>query len=242
MILDPISISEAAQILGVSPNRVRVLAVRGQLPAEKIGGRWLVERFAVERRAERKTLSGRLFEPHNAWALLFLASGSQVEGLDPSVRSRMRRALAAEGLIQLLPRLRLRAEKNYFKALEGEVPHILEDRLVVRSGISAVGDYGIDLVSGQEADCYLPASKLEGFVANHALVSGIGPANVCVRLVPDEAWHLLADLDVAPMAAVCLDLAEDEDARLHLVGRYLLEGLHGDLLETKDATARRADA
>lgn len=240
MISDPTSISEAAQILGVSPNRARVLAASGQLQAEKIGGRWLVSRSAAEHRAEGKVPSGRSFEPHNAWALLLLASGSQVEGLDPSVRSRMRRALAREGLISLVPRLGRRAEARYFMALGGEVPHILKDRRSIRTGISAVGAYGIDLVSGQEADCYLPASELDDFAADHALFSG-GPVNVCVRLVPDRAWHLLAGLDLAPIAAVYLDLAGDEDARSRFVGRYGLERLHRDLVQPSDVETRAAD-
>ncbi len=207
----------------------------GQLPAEKIGGRWLVERRAVEDRAKRRALSGRLFEPHNAWALLLIASGLEVNGIDPSVRSRLRRALAVEGLVGLLPRLVRRAETRYFEALAGEISHLLEDRRIVRSGISAVGEYGIDLVPGHEADCYLPAGRLESFSADHALLVGVGPANVRVRLVPDGAWHFLEGMEVAPIAAVGLDLAQEEDTRSSFAGRYLLEGIHADLLDPKRA-------
>jgi excisionase family DNA binding protein len=241
MILDPISTSEAAQILDLSPNRVRVLAAKGQLPAEKIGDRWLVERWAVKNRAESGALSGRLFEPHNAWALLFLASGLGVDGIDPSVRSRLRRALAVEGLVGLLPRLARRAETRYFKVHAGEVPHLLEDRSLVRSGISAVGEYGIDLVPGHEVDCYLQASQFETFAADHALITA-GPANLRVRLVPDGAWRFLAGRELAPFAAVCLDLATEEDARSRFVGRYLLEGLHADLLDPKRSKTSQVNA
>jgi excisionase family DNA binding protein len=40
---------EAAQLLGVSPNRVRQLVESGQLPGGKIGRDWLIRRADLER-------------------------------------------------------------------------------------------------------------------------------------------------------------------------------------------------
>ncbi len=180
--VDPISIPEAANVLGLSSSRVRALVVRGQLPAAKVGGRWLVERAAVEARRRRKAPGGRPFASHNAWALLLLASGKDVEGIDPVVRSRLRRALTLEGLEKLGPRLVRRAEVRFFIAHPGEISYLLDDPDLVRSGISAAGAHGFDLVSGQEADGYLRAGALKKFAASHAL-SPAGPeGNVYLRL------------------------------------------------------------
>jgi excisionase family DNA binding protein len=223
--VDPVSIPEAANTLGLSSSRVRALVVRGQLPGAKVGGRWLVERAAVEARRRRKAPGGRPFAPHNAWALLLLASGKDVESIDPVVQSRLRRALALEGLETLGPRLVRRAEVRFFGAHPGEISYLLDDPDLVRSGISAAGTHGFDLVSGQEADGCLRAGALKKFAAAHAL-SPAGPeGNVCLRLVPSGAWHSLAGEQVAPVAAVALDLAEDPDSRSAQAGRAALRDL-----------------
>lgn len=204
---------------------MRALAVHGRLPASKIGGRWLIERAAVEGRRRQGAPGGRPFAPHNAWALLLLASGEDVEGIDPSVRSRLRRALGLEGLEKLGPRLARRAESRFFNAHPGEISYLLEDPALVRSGISAAGAYGFDLVSGQEADGYLRASALKKLAAGHAL-SPAGPeGNVRLRLVPDTAWRFLTGASIAPVAAVALDLAEDPDSRSARAGQAALRDL-----------------
>jgi excisionase family DNA binding protein len=227
---DPISISEAAKLLELTPNRVRALALKGRLPASKIGGRWLIERAAAESRRRQGGVAGRPFEPHNAWALLLLASGEQVDGIHPSVRSRLRRALAIEGLEGLRPRLVRRAEASCFSAHPGEISHLLSDPAIVATGISAAGDHGIDLVSGQEVDGYLDARSAERFAADHALVpTAPASGNVRLRLVQGPAWHLLSGASTAPVAAVALDLAEDPDPRSADAGQTLLRKLDNEI-------------
>ena len=76
-----------------------------------------------------------------------------------------------------------------------------------------------------EADGYLCASALKKFVTAHVL-SPAGPeGNVCLRLVPEAAWHFLAGAPIAPLAAVALDLAEDPDSRSARAGRAALRDL-----------------
>lgn len=225
--IDPISVPQAAQILELSSDRVRAMAVHGQLGALKIGDRWLVERSAVDARRRKGGHSGRPFEAHNAWALLLLASGQTVEGIDPSVRSRLRRALRVDGLEKLTPRLVRRAESQRFHIHPGELRCLLEDPAFLRTGISAAGEYGLDLLSGQEADGYVAESSLKRLTTDHALsaAGGSTPGNVRVRLVPDRAWHHLSGAEIAPRAAVALDLAEDSDPRSGAAGRRALRDL-----------------
>jgi excisionase family DNA binding protein len=225
---EQIAVPEAASILGLSPGRVRALVAQGQLSASKLGGRWLVERAAVDARKRQEVSEGRPFAPHNAWALLLLASDESVEGIDPSVRSRLRRALRLEGLEKLGPRLFRRAEIRFLDAHPGEIGHLLEDPELVRSGVSAAAEHGLDLVSGQEADGYLRAGALERFASSHAL-SPAGPGgNVRLRLVPGESWRFLAGRPVAPLAAVALDLSEDPDPRSARAGHKTLRDLDRD--------------
>ncbi len=220
---DPLSIPDAAQVLELSPSRVRAMAVHGQLDASKIGDRWLVERSAVEARRRKGGHSGRPFAPHNAWALLLLASGQTVEEIDPSVRSRLRRAVRVDGLAKLAPRLVRRAESQHFDVHPGELRYLVENPAFLRTGISAAGEYGLDLLSGHEADGYVVASGLKRLIANHALSAAVAHSgNVRVRLVPDKAWRHLADAKVAPTAAVAIDLAEDPDPRSASAGKQML--------------------
>lgn len=230
--VDPIPLSKAAQSLELSPGRVRAMAVHGQLSAAKIGDRWFVERAAVERRRREGSHDGRRFSPQNAWALMLLASGEEVEGIDPSVRSRLKRALAFEGLAKLRPRLAYRAEVLSFRAHPGEISHLLKDPALVPSGISAAGQYEFGLVSGREVDGYLSKGKLKKFVASHALEPAGLRGNVQLRLVPKEAWRFLQGRPAAPRAVVALDLAEEHDPRSAMAGQQALRQI--------DAHYRRA--
>lgn len=198
------------------------MASQGQLAAAKVGDRWLLERAVVEQRLREGSHEGRRFSPQNAWALLLLASGEDVAGVPPSVRSRLKRALAREGLEILRPRLAYRAEVLPFNAHPGEISHVLEDPALVRSSISAAGDYDLGLLSGREADGYLPKGKLKQFVASHALEPAQGRGNVQLRLVPKQAWRFLQGRPAAPLAAVALDLAEEHDSRSARAGRQAL--------------------
>jgi hypothetical protein len=217
---------DAARILDLDPSRVRAMALRGQLGASKFGDRWALDRSAVEARRRKGGHAGRPFEPHNAWALLLLASNQDVPEIDASVRSRLRRALRVEGLERLAPRLARRAESQHFDVHPGELRYLLEDPAFVRTGISAAGEYGLDLLSGHEADGYVAARGLKRLIADHALsAADAHSGNVRVRLVPDKAWRHLADAKVAPTAAVAIDLAEDPDPRSASAGKRMLRRL-----------------
>lgn len=221
-----LSIPEAAEELRLHPSRVRALAAAGALPAIKIGNRWAVDRVAVARRLQGEHGAGRPFEPHNAWAVLFLASGDRPDWLSPQALWRMRRALRLEDLIALAPRLERRAEGRVFHVHPGELPHLLDDPGFVGSGISAAGSYDLDLLSGAEADGYVRESSLSKLQRAHALEpAGIGLGNVLLRVVPESAWHLDPDEEVAPPAAVALDLLGAADARSQRAGSRLLKRL-----------------
>jgi Helix-turn-helix domain len=219
-----ISIADAAEVLDLSSARVRLLASNGDLYSEKIAGRWLVDRIDVERRRRRGAAGGRRFAPQNAWALLRLASGEEADGIDPVVRSRLRRSLSLEDLAALAPRLERRAEVRHYDGHPGEIAHVLADERLVPSGISAARAVGLDVMAGMEADGYVSASGLGDFVNHHVLdpaASGVG--NVTLRVVPEGVWDtFLEGLPRAPKAAVALDLADEADPRSRAAGEDLL--------------------
>jgi hypothetical protein len=222
-----VSVPDAAASLHLSSARVRLLAANGDIPAEKVGGRWLVERSGVEHRRNRGSAGGRRFAPDNAWAILALASGGEVPQLSPGASSRLRRALSLERLDSLAPRLERRAEVRLYSAHPGEVAHILADSRLVASGASAAGAMGLDLLSGREADGYICDSALDDFVEVHALSpASAGAKNVTLRVVSDLIWvDFLEGLEHAPEAAVGLDLAEEADPRSRAAGEALLARL-----------------
>lgn len=220
---DPISIAQAASVLALSATRVRAMVSQGKLQGVKVGGRWLVERSAVEQRRREEAPRGRRFTPRNAWALLLLASGEDAPKLDPSVCSRLRRALALEGLAALTPRLRDRSSISDYKAHPGEIPYVLEDAALVPSGISAAGPMELGLLASREVDGYVAQSQLPRFIAKHALSPGGIESNVRLRAVPDDAWRELDGRSIAPAAAVALDLTDEPDSRSRAAGKKLIQ-------------------
>lgn len=232
---NPISVPEAARLLKLTPARVRVLASRGQLPATKVAGRWLVEVDAVERRRREKPPEGRRLTPQNAWGALALASGEDPP-LEPAVRSRLKKALLVDGVRGLAPRLQTRAEVVLYRSHPGEIPYVFEDKALMRSGISAARSVGADLLAGREADGYLAKSELRNFLRRHALSPVVGDAkgNVRLRVVPDDVWSNLRfrGRRIASKAAVALDLAGERDPRSKAAGENLLREIDREYQET----------
>jgi hypothetical protein len=225
---DLVGVKEAAAELGLDPSRVRALIADGSLRADKISGRWLVHWDSVAARRREPMPSGRPMASRNVWALLLLASGEPIpEDLDPTVRWRLRQALAHQGLVAIRGRLERRAQVRHLWALPGELRALRNNKDIVLTGSSAAGALGLGLAAPDTIDAYVRAFRLDGLIAEHGLdaVTSIHQANVTVRTVADNAW--LLDLRrIAPPAAVALDLSFYADSRSARVG--------GDLLQTFD--------
>jgi hypothetical protein len=218
------AVSDVARELGVNESRVRALIAADQLDAAKIGGRWLVDSAAVAQRKREPSSPGRPLSPRNAWALLLAASQEElVDGIDPVAQWRIRQSLAHIGLHGLRGRLGGRGRPSMFQALPGELRALRERQELVFSGSSAAGAHQLELVAPDAIDAYVPASRLEPLIKDHALgPASATSANVILRAVPDDAW-LLAGRRVAPIAAVALDLATYPDPRSSRVGIALLD-------------------
>ena len=220
---DLMGVAQAARELGVAESRVRSLISSGDLAAEKIGGRWLLDRRDILRRRRQPIGPGRPLSPRNAWILLLEASGEEPpDPVDPGARWRMRRSLEHPGLAAMRPRMVRRARSHHFWALPGELRALREEDGIVRSGSSAAAELGLKLLSPDALDAYVPAAKLAALIRRHGLQeTAEGDASVLLREVPDDAW-MLQQRRVAPPAAVGLDLASYADSRSSRAGLQLL--------------------
>lgn len=221
-----IDVVGAARELDLDPSRVRALIADGALQADKIGGRWLVQRDSVLARRREPASAGRPMTAHNAWALLLDASGEPLpQDMDPVARWRGRQALRHQGLIALRSRLVRRAHVHRLWALPGELRALHANDALVLSGSSAAGALELELLAPDAVDAYVPAHRLDALVREYGLEAAPeSRASISLRVVPDDAW-VLTDRRIAPQAAVALDLASYPDPRSARVGMELLERL-----------------
>jgi excisionase family DNA binding protein len=214
------SVGEASRALGVSDRRVRAMIEDGVLAGRRSGGRWLIRRSEVEDRLRRRGRTGRPLSQRNAWALLSKLSGEEWPALPAWDRSRLQRKLANGSLLSLASELRGRAEPRLFRADPRVLEQIRSDRAVVRSGVSAVVEYGVDLRAPGVLEAYVSRDQVEALVYRYALrPASLADANLVLHLF-DGAVPRTAE-GVAPVAAVALDLLESGDARSQRAGREL---------------------
>jgi hypothetical protein len=209
---DPISVHEAAAALGVDERAVRLMASAGKIEAVKRGNAWWLDRRSVERRRRQHPGRGRPLSPPMAWSVLLLASGMRGQG-EPVGQdhhpARARRWLDAHALAEHAWRLRARARRESFHAHPSELPRLAARPDVTRTGISAADIVGLH-GGPSDVELYAPAGRRRDIVAEHALEPGEGP--VLMRWVADELWPSVAG-DMAPRAAVLVDLLEHDDSR-----------------------------
>jgi excisionase family DNA binding protein len=219
-----LSIDEAAQRLGRSPQAVRQMAAAGELDAVKRGHSWWVDARAVERRKRGPRGRGRPLSPAMAWSVLLLAAGDN-EGArrvapEPHHPSRAARWLRGHRLADEAPQLRARARRESFEAHPSEVRRLLARNDVMRTGVSAASLVGLH--GGPKiAEFYAPESARSSVVDEHALEEGSGA--VLARWVPDPLWPAIA-APRAPRPVVLIDLLECDDPRARREAERALAG------------------
>jgi excisionase family DNA binding protein len=208
---DAVPASDAARLLGLSLQRVRALIAEGELPGQKVAGRWFVDRSAVERRVRDPKLSGRPYSPAHAWGLIALAEGENPKWLDPSNRSRLRRLLREQGLQDILPSLARRGRRLELRAHASDLLRIEAEPNVVRSGVSAASEHRLEIVAPGVLEAYVPARRLSQLERRYRLKPS-ADANLILHVV-DGPWPFASDRRVAPRLAAVLDLLDHDDER-----------------------------
>ena len=96
---------------------------------------------------------------------------------------------------------------------------------VVRSGVSASGDYQFDVIAVDEFEGYVPASSLASLISRFALDDYSERPNILLRVVDDTVWPFGEDDSVAPLPVVTVDLLEAPDSRSRRAAMELLKQL-----------------
>lgn len=217
-----LGVVDAAEELEVSPRRVRQMLASGDLAGQRVGRSWAIN--LVDVRRLRRSGVGRPWSAASAWAVLELAAGLNPE-LSAVERSRARRRLADCGLDGLVGRLRARSDRREMYAHPSALRRLASESGVVRGGVSAAAEYGVDLIAGDEAEVYVSASHVAARIDRYVLDEDSGRPNVIVRVVDDEVWPFEDDARVAPWSVTAVDLLDARDERsrragLELIGRH----------------------
>ena len=206
-----IGVADAAAELSVSERRVRQMLASGTLRGSRIGRVWAIDPAALDMVADRCASAGRPWKASSAWAVLALAYGRAIEG-SAVAQSRARRRLAS-GLLPLAERLRARAETRRFYGHPSVLDRLPGPARAVRTGLSATGEHGLDLVAIGGYEAYMPESDIADVARRFALIEGAERPNVMLRAVKDDVWPFQPDEEVAPIPVVALDLLDASDDR-----------------------------
>jgi Transcriptional regulator, AbiEi antitoxin, Type IV TA system len=218
---DWVDVASAAQDLGVSSGRVRQLLANGQLEGVLVGSRWLVDPASVHERLTAST--SRPYSERIAWAMLWELTGRDNPlDLSRSELARVHERLATPAA-RWAPRLRRRATVCRFRCPLSAISVVLDTPDVVRSGVSATDDYGIDIVAHGQADVYMrDAEAVERLAYSLPLRANASDSNLIVRI--PSRW-LFGDARYTPASVVAADLVDSGDPRSVQTGLSLLDRL-----------------
>ena len=194
-------LADAAELLGVSVERVRQLVVGGQLPGQRLGNIWVVPRDAVAARRHSPGVRGRPLGAVNAWQEILAGS---VDLRHPGRYQRRANIIRCQ----------------MSRADVAALPHLVGALL---GGVLAAIDLGEQLAVDDDVDLYLSATSFVDLDDRVAYVPDAA-GRIALRVVDDEAWGLLPRGDLAPPAAVALDLLESGDPRHWISAEHLAVG------------------
>lgn len=208
---DPLlSVRDAAARLSLVPSRVRALAEAGRLSGRKVGGQWVFTASDLDRWANRPRASGRPLSQAASLGLLFELSGRPAPWLDRVGRWKALHSQAASDPDLLVARSVRRAERIERRAHPSDLPRILAEPGVVRSGLSATADHDIDLVAPGAIEIYLHRARTDRLIRRYSLIAS-GEPNVIIHAV--DVLPALKDREVMPLAVAIVDLLESGEPR-----------------------------
>jgi excisionase family DNA binding protein len=221
-----ISVSQAAERLGVSDRRLRVLLAEGRIPAQRVGRQWVVDTIDLARHQGTRA-AGRPLSRRSAWLLICDGSGltSDMAGIArpaPVERYRLKQRLQRltedpDPLNLLLSMLARRADKLEVSAATADLAGLLMDPRLRLSGVShpAAG-----LLSNAEVEAYMDARHVEALIKDWFLtrVTAGRQPNVLLPVMEDVPQEL-------GLMAIATDLAERGGVRVRQAAQAIIEGL-----------------
>jgi excisionase family DNA binding protein len=227
-----LTVAQAAARLKVSPRRVRQLVAAGELSAEYLGDRALLDAAQVQKRAVQRPHSGRPYSPALAWRLLAVLSdpGSpQANAADRSTRHRLRRLLVqlsdpqGPSVEELESLLRRRARPHRYWIHPGLLAQVFTDPRVSAGRARAAAAYGLDVSPGDDALGYVAESDRADVEAQYALEPDLNGRLELRGYQPQPAGTTPLGGMPVPVAAAVFDLLESDDVRLQRVARNWLD-------------------
>lgn len=204
---DLLPLARAAELLGVSAERVRQLVIAGDLPGIRLGDAWAVPGKAVVARRHQTNRRGRPLGARRAWEEL------RAGPVDLGAVSRYRN----------------RASIHRGRLPRGDLAFVADHPSVRVSGVAAAVGYGEPLVDDPaSAVLYLPASVQAIVSESVAFVEdGLGP--VVLAVVDDSVWPLVSPPEagsrshrLVPPGAVAVDLMASDDPRHWSAAEHLV--------------------
>ncbi len=218
------SVPQAAELLGVNRQRIHQRIQAGSLPAQKVGGRYILRADDVHR-LRCSSMPGRPMSAESAWDMIVVAAdGEGVTPLSPVSRSRARGKLddllaalqdvepdAASARLQHV--LGSRAERRAFDASRRDLPDLRRDARVQPSGVCVPES---NLSAGEFVEGYVASHDADSVIRAFLLVPvARAQANVILHVIPpDQAQRIPARAGLSwARLAIAADLAEHDGPR-----------------------------
>ncbi|MGH3531206.1 MAG: helix-turn-helix domain-containing protein [Mycobacterium sp.] len=214
---------EVAKHLGVSERRVRAMIAGGQLPAQRMMGRWVIPADAVS--AYRSKIVGRPMAERSAWSVMqHLADEEPKAALPPRLRNRIK-ALGDARLARQRLRSWVSARGKPVRvwAFKPALDRLQEDDRVVVSGDHFVPQ----LEPSGQLRVYANAADVDDLIADYGLrrVNGDRLPNAIVWAVSDlDAVPRNPDNEHAAAEVVAaMDLLDEGDPRAVGIAEGIIE-------------------
>jgi excisionase family DNA binding protein len=217
------SVPQAAALLGVNRQRIHQRIQAGSLPAQKVGGRYILGADDVHR-LRGSSMPGRPMSAKSAWDMIVVADGEGAAQLNPVSRSRARGKLddllaALQDVEPDVASARLqhvlgnRAERCAFEAPRGDLSDLRCDARIQLSGVCVPES---NLSAGEFVEGYVASHDAESLIRDFLLVPvARAQANVILHVVPpDQAQRIPARAGLSwAQLAIAADLAEHDGPR-----------------------------
>lgn len=227
-----LSVAEAADILGLSGRRVRMLLHDGVLPGRHVGRAWVVSGEGVAALAGRHVGAGRPLAPARAWALLDMLDGGSGPWLGPVARSQIRahlRRLQGADARSWWAALRGREVRQPVSGHRSVVAQLSDAKGVWLAGPAAAGEAGADLVVIQAIpEFYVPAEEWPALQQRLRLEDASGQPMAYIRIPQGGLWPF--GTDGPARAALAASLLDGDDPRSSRAGSEILNQLAAEAL------------
>ncbi|WP_417219801.1 helix-turn-helix domain-containing protein [Arthrobacter sp.] len=219
---------DAAAALDTDVKTVRAWVASGRLPlAGRAGRSFLLDPASVQRLAGYSRRRGPGWAHQTAWAAIDLMAGGSAEWLIPQNRSRLRTALRDSTMDadRMHALARNRSTVHRYRGHRSISDHLTRE--VLSTGSAAIADdqnaaLRFGLATGhRQVDGYVGAGTAEALAKAFALTTD--PAGDIVLREADLMY--VPSSEVAPIAAIALDLMDSLSTRERSAGERVLDEL-----------------